>query len=162
MSFATFISLCHYLYNDGCRDGTVDYQARRHELQFTLAPYAGTPNLSFSAAQQTLKISYVNTTLEVERNNVKTSGLDPAAIRPAQSGFPSVPTADPQMPIASTSEPHLTLDIEGIVINSDGSYVKFPLSFPANHRGTNAKLSVDTGSVTNMGHISIGSMQLVN
>jgi hypothetical protein len=26
------------------------------------------------------------------------------------------------MPIASTSEPHLTLDIEGIVINSDGSY----------------------------------------
>ncbi|KAF8194938.1 esterase-like activity of phytase-domain-containing protein [Pholiota molesta] len=103
-------------------DGTVDYQARRHELQFTLAPYTSSTNLNFTNAQETFKISYVDTILEVERNNVKTSGLDPAAIRPAQSGFPTVPTADPQMPIASTSEPHLTLDVEGIVLNADGSY----------------------------------------
>ncbi|KAF8160004.1 esterase-like activity of phytase-domain-containing protein [Crassisporium funariophilum] len=103
-------------------DGTVDYQARRHELQFTLAPYASSANLNFSSAQQTLKISYVNTTLEVERNNTKTSGLDPNAIRPAQSGFPQIPTSDPQMPIASTSEPHLVIDAEGIVNNADGSY----------------------------------------
>ncbi|KAF9480369.1 hypothetical protein BDN70DRAFT_832977 [Pholiota conissans] len=103
-------------------DGTIDYQARRHELTFTLAPYTSSANLDFASAQQTFKISYSSTLLEVERNNVKTSGLDPAAIRPAQSGFPTVPTADPQMPIASSSEPHLTLDIEGIVLNADGSY----------------------------------------
>ncbi|KAF8961939.1 esterase-like activity of phytase-domain-containing protein [Flammula alnicola] len=103
-------------------DGTVDYQARRHELQFTLAPYASSANLNFTTAQETFKISYVDTILEFERNNTKTSGLDPAAIRPAQSGFPTAPTADPQMPIASSSEPHLTLDIEGIILNADGSY----------------------------------------
>ncbi|KAF5316148.1 hypothetical protein D9619_006606 [Psilocybe cf. subviscida] len=104
-------------------NGTVDYQARRHELQFTLTPYTGSANLSFASAQQTLMLSYVNTTLEVERKNVQTSGLDPAAIRPAQNmRTPAAPIPDPQMPIASTSEPHLTLDIEGIVINSDGSY----------------------------------------
>uniref|UniRef100_A0A8H7XLP0 Phytase-like domain-containing protein n=1 Tax=Psilocybe cubensis TaxID=181762 RepID=A0A8H7XLP0_PSICU len=103
-------------------DGTVDYQARRHELRFTLSPYTSSTQLTFSAAQQTFNISYVNTTLEVERGNTKTSGLDPSAIRPAQSGFPTVPTADPQMPIASNSEPHLVLDIEGIVLNTDGSY----------------------------------------
>ncbi|KDR70938.1 hypothetical protein GALMADRAFT_144404 [Galerina marginata CBS 339.88] len=103
-------------------DGTVDYQARRHELQFTLTPYTSSTKLDFATAQETFRITYVNTTLEVERSNVKTSGLDPNAVRPSQSGFPTVPTADPQMPIASSSEQHLTLDIEGIVLNADGSY----------------------------------------
>ena len=100
----------------------MDYQARRHELSFTLSPYTDTANLNFTLAQETFKISYVNTTLEVERGGTKTSGLDPAAIRAAQSSFPAVPTADPQMPIASLVEPHLTLDIEGIALNADGSY----------------------------------------
>ncbi|KAF9556491.1 hypothetical protein CPC08DRAFT_737062 [Agrocybe pediades] len=103
-------------------DGTVDYQARRHELQFTLSPYSGSANLNFTSAQQTLKISYVDTILEFERNHTMTSGLDPTAIRPAQSGFPGLPLADPQMPIASTKEPHLVLDVEGIVLNADGTY----------------------------------------
>ncbi|KAF9529605.1 esterase-like activity of phytase-domain-containing protein [Crepidotus variabilis] len=100
----------------------IDYQSRRHEIAFTLAPYTGTTKLTFAAAQQTLQLAYLNTVLEFERNGTKTSGLDPNAIRPAQSGFPSVASADPQLPIASTSEPHLTLDVEGLVLNADGSY----------------------------------------
>ncbi|KAF9038061.1 esterase-like activity of phytase-domain-containing protein [Panaeolus papilionaceus] len=103
-------------------DGTVDYQARRHEIQFLLTPYTNAAPLSFTNAQLTLQLTYLNTTLEFERSHTKTSGLDPAAIRPAQSGFPTIPTADPQMPIASTTETHLTLDIEGIVTNTDGTY----------------------------------------
>ncbi|KAF9002928.1 esterase-like activity of phytase-domain-containing protein [Cyathus striatus] len=103
-------------------DGTVDYQARQHEINFVLNPYTSSVNLDFASAQTTLQLTYMNTVLQVERNSTKTSGLDPDAIRPAQSGFPSIPTADPQMPIASTSEPHLTIDAEGIVANTDGTF----------------------------------------
>ncbi|KAJ6500963.1 esterase-like activity of phytase-domain-containing protein [Mycena sanguinolenta] len=100
----------------------IDYQARRHELSFVLTPYTDVQPLSFADAQKTFSLTYVKTTLLFERNNTKTSGLDPAKIRAAQPGFPTNPVADPQMPIASTAEPHLTLDSEGIVINADGTY----------------------------------------
>jgi len=53
---------------------------------------------------------------------VKTSGLDALAVRAATSGFPSNPLADPQLPIPSTVEPHLTLDDEGLVLNADGTF----------------------------------------
>ncbi|KAJ7863981.1 esterase-like activity of phytase-domain-containing protein [Mycena olivaceomarginata] len=101
---------------------TIDYQARRHELDFVLTPYYNSPNLSFAAAQKTFTLTYKNTVLEVERNNTKTSGLDPGAIRAAAPGFGTNPLADPQMPIASTAEPHLSVDAEGVVANADGSY----------------------------------------
>lgn len=103
------------------RDGTIDYQARQHEIDFVLTPYYNTAALSFGAAQKTLQLTYKTTTMQVERNNTKTSGLDPLSIRPAQAGFPTLATADPQMPIASAGEPHLTIDAEGIVANADGS-----------------------------------------
>ncbi|KAG6845606.1 hypothetical protein H0H87_006659 [Tephrocybe sp. NHM501043] len=99
---------------------TVDFQSRQHEIDFVLSPYYGTSKLSFTDAQKTLSVTYKNTVLRTERNSIKTSGLDPAAIRAAQSGFPTTATADPQLPIASTSEPHLTLDVEGLVSNADG------------------------------------------
>jgi len=101
---------------------TIDYQARRHELDFVLTPYTGTANLTFAAAQKTFALTYRNTTLEVERNNTKTSGLDPGAIRAAMPGVGTNPLADPQMPIASTAEPHLSIDAEGLVANADGTY----------------------------------------
>ncbi|KAJ7150764.1 esterase-like activity of phytase-domain-containing protein [Mycena filopes] len=101
---------------------TIDYQARRHELQFVLTPYTGTAPLSFAAASQTLLLTYQNTTLVVERNDTKTSGLDPGDIRGAAPGFGTTPLADPQMPIASTAEPHLSVDAEGIVANADGTF----------------------------------------
>lgn len=102
-------------------DGTIDYQSRQHEIDFVFTPYYGTANLNFTAAQQTLALTYKNTILRVERNNTKTSGLDPMAVRAATSGYPTLVTADPQLPIASTSEPHLTIDSEGLVSNSDGT-----------------------------------------
>jgi hypothetical protein len=104
------------------RISTIDYQARRHELDFVLTPYYDTANLTFANAQKTLALTYKNTTLELERNNTKTSGLDPGAIRSAMTGFGTNPLADPQMPIASKAEPHLSVDAEGLVANADGTY----------------------------------------
>ncbi|KAJ7049213.1 esterase-like activity of phytase-domain-containing protein [Mycena amicta] len=102
---------------------TIDYQARRHEISFILSPYTGSANLSFSDAQKTLQLTYLDTTLLFERNDTKTSGLDPDAVRAADPHFgPSDPLADPQMPIPSTTEPHLSVDAEGIVVNPDGTY----------------------------------------
>jgi hypothetical protein len=86
-----------------------------------LTPYYGSTNLKFAAAQQTLKLQYKKTMLTFERNHTKTSGLDPLAIRPAQSAVPATIFPDPQMPIASTALPHLTIDAEGLVSNSDGT-----------------------------------------
>ncbi|KAG6807695.1 hypothetical protein H0H93_001204 [Arthromyces matolae] len=106
---------------DFISDGTVDYQARHHEIDFVLSPYYSSSKLSFADAQQTLALTYVKTVLKTERNETKTSGLNPAAIRAVTSGYPTLYTADPQMPIASTSESHLTLDIEGLVANADGT-----------------------------------------
>ncbi|KAJ8494303.1 hypothetical protein ONZ45_g13284 [Pleurotus djamor] len=103
-------------------DGTVDFQARQHEIDFVLTPYTSSKKLSFADAQKTLSLVYKRTILQVERSNTKTSGLDPLAVRPAQSGFPSVAVADPEMPIPSLAEPHLSIDAEGIVSNADGSY----------------------------------------
>ncbi|KAJ6496211.1 esterase-like activity of phytase-domain-containing protein [Mycena sanguinolenta] len=100
----------------------IDYQARRHEINFVLNPYYDTANLTFAAAQQTLALTYETTVLEVERHNTKTSGLDPGAIRAAMPGAGKNPLVDPQMPIASIAEPHLTVDAEGLVANLDGTY----------------------------------------
>ena len=86
-----------------------------------MTPYTDSKKLSFEDAQKTLQLTYRRTILETERGDSPTSGLDPSAVRPPQSGFPSVATADPEMPIASNAEPHLTVDAEGIVANADGS-----------------------------------------
>lgn len=105
------------------RNGTIDYQGRHHEIDFVLSPYYGTANLSFTAAQNTLKLDYKKTILHFERNDTKTSGLDALAVRPAQVGFPQFVDADPEMPIPSTQLPHLCLDTEGIISNADGTSV---------------------------------------
>ncbi|KAG6909301.1 hypothetical protein DXG01_001245 [Tephrocybe rancida] len=103
-------------------DATIDYQARTHEIDFTLVPYYDTANLTFAAAQKTLSLKYKKTTLAWDRNNVKTSGLSPIAVRPHQLGYPFKALADPEMPIASTALPHLSIDAEGIVHLQDGSH----------------------------------------
>lgn len=106
---------------DTFSDGTVDYQGRQHQIDFVLNPYYSTSALSFTSAQQTLQLTYQNTLLYTERQGAKTSGLDAQGVRDAQSGFPSTPTADPQMPIPSKSINRLTLDLEGLVLNADGT-----------------------------------------
>ncbi|KAF5348382.1 hypothetical protein D9758_010931 [Tetrapyrgos nigripes] len=103
-------------------DGTVDYQARQFEIDILLNPYYGSDNLDFEDAQKTVQLTYKRTNLQFDRNGTNTSGLDALAVRPAQDGLPSDPLADPEMPIASEDEPHLTIDAEGLVANSDGSY----------------------------------------
>ncbi|KAG6845603.1 hypothetical protein H0H87_006656 [Tephrocybe sp. NHM501043] len=103
-------------------DQTINYQARTHEVDFTLVPYYDTVNLTFAAAQKTLSLKYKKTTLAWDRNNVKTSGLSPVAVRQPQQGYPAKALADPEMPIASTELPHLSINAEGIVQLQDGSY----------------------------------------
>jgi len=103
------------------RNTPIDYQSRRLEFQFTLTPYSGSSNLSFSAAQQTLKLALTNTGLETERGGLKTSGLDATAIRSAQTGYGTLVGADPDLPIPSVSQNRLTVDVEGLVYNADGT-----------------------------------------
>lgn len=102
-------------------DGTIDYQGRQHAIDFVLSPYYGDDELDFDDAQETLALTYRSTFRYTERNNVPTTGLDALGVRAAQSGFPSNPLADPQMPIANSSFSRLTLDLEGLVLNSDGT-----------------------------------------
>lgn len=107
------------------RNSTINYQARQQEIDFVLTPYYGSANLSFAAAQETLKLKYTKTTLQVERLDKKTSGLDPAAVRAATLGFPLLALADPQIPIVSKVDNRLVLDVEGVIANSDGSWVSW-------------------------------------
>ncbi|KAL1715163.1 esterase-like activity of phytase-domain-containing protein [Schizophyllum commune] len=95
---------------------TVDYQARHHALDFVLTPYTKSKKLSFEDAQKTFQVTYTGSVLKTERDGKKTTGLDAAAVRDA-SGI------DPQLPIPSTSIDRLSLDVEGMVANADGSYV---------------------------------------
>ncbi|CAL1710830.1 unnamed protein product [Somion occarium] len=103
-------------------DGTVNYQARQHVIDFVLSPYYGDVDLSFADAQKTLQLTYKSTLLYTERNDVQTSGLDPLAVRAAQSGFPNILAADPEMPIPSKSFSHLSIDAEGLALNDDGTF----------------------------------------
>ena len=100
------------------RKGTVNYQARRHEIEFTFTPYYDSAPLDYTTAAKTLQLTYLKTTLLYDRLHNTTTGLDPTAVRPTSD----VPK-DPQVPIVSTDDPRLSLDIEGSVEDKDGSYV---------------------------------------
>ncbi|KAF8956171.1 esterase-like activity of phytase-domain-containing protein [Flammula alnicola] len=103
-------------------NGTIDYQARQHEIDFVLTPYYGTNNLTFQDAQQTLQLTYRDTVLQFDRLDKKTSGLDPTSVRDAQPGFQSIPFLDPVMPIVAKVDNRLVLDVEGLVANRDGTF----------------------------------------
>jgi hypothetical protein len=102
-------------------EGTVDYQGRRFDIDFEFEPYYSTTPLPFADAKQTLKLSDIRTILEFERQQTPTTGFDPLAVRPAAANFPANPLADPELPIASTSYPHVSVDVEGIVSVADGT-----------------------------------------
>ncbi|KAI0055433.1 hypothetical protein BV25DRAFT_174050 [Artomyces pyxidatus] len=103
-------------------DGTINYQGRQLQLDFLLTPYYSAANLSFADAQNTLQLDYIETLLYTERNDTTTTGLDALAVRAQQSEFPADPTADPAFPIANKTFNHLTLDLEGLVLNADGTF----------------------------------------
>ena len=100
-------------------DGTIDYQARSHQIDFVLSPYYDTDKLDFGDALESLKLTYKSTLLYTERNAQKTTGLDASAVRPAQQ---SGNVQDPPLPVA-LSNGHLAVDAEGLALNSDGTYV---------------------------------------
>lgn len=99
-------------------DSTINYQARRHALDFVLNPYYDSKNLSFTSAQETLTLKYRNTVLEYDVNRKNTSGLDPQSIRRPSLDRPSFPGP---LPIVSKHDDRLVLDVEGLVANKDGS-----------------------------------------
>ncbi|KAH9919965.1 esterase-like activity of phytase-domain-containing protein [Epithele typhae] len=99
-------------------DGTIDYQARHHNIDFVLSPYYGDDDLDFDDALETLQLTYRDTLLYTERNNQKTTGLDATGVRPAALVGQVM---DPPLPIAPSNS-HLTIDAEGLVINSDGTF----------------------------------------
>lgn len=101
--------------------GTVDYQSRHHEIDFMLTPYYGISQLNFTTAQQTFSLEYKKTILKTERQNKKTTGLTPLAVRKKLIGYPIIAFSDPEMPIAAVDSPRLSIDAEGFVSNSDGS-----------------------------------------
>ena len=126
----------------------MNYQARRHEIEFTFTPYYDSAPLDYTTAAKTLQLTYLKTTLLYDRLHNTTTGLDPLAVRPSDSDVPSDPedprdsedpndsedpsdpkdpcdtdASDPQVPIVSTDDPRLSLDIEGSVEDKDGSYV---------------------------------------
>ena len=102
-------------------DVTIDYQGRQHDIDFVLKPYYGSSNLTFNQSQSTLQLQYKKTLLYKDRFGVKTSGLDPIGVRPAELGWPFLSISDPLMPIPKATYNHLVLDCEGLVLNSDGS-----------------------------------------
>ena len=118
LSFASGFSLSR---KSILRNGTTDYQTRRIDIDFELQPYYCSTPLSFTDAQQTLKFSNIRTILEFERYYKTTTGLDATAVRAASRHFPKDPNADPEMPIASESFQHLSVDVEGIASNTDGT-----------------------------------------
>lgn len=87
-----------------------------------LKPYTAAANLSFEDAQKTLELKYRSTTLQFERMDKKTTGLDGGSKRDAQRGFQLSPLLDPVMPIASSTDNRLVLDVEGLVSNADGTF----------------------------------------
>ncbi|KAG8884668.1 hypothetical protein FRB98_002268 [Tulasnella sp. 332] len=95
---------------------TVDFEGRQHEFAFTLQPYNGTTPLSFTAAQQTLSLTYNGTKLYTERAGKATTGLDALDVRPVNGSDPIIP-----VPSVKTKN-NLSLDAEGLVLNSDGSF----------------------------------------
>ena len=97
-------------------NGTIDYQARHHEIDFILTPYYDSKNLDYASAQQTLTLEYKKTVLEFDGQKT-TSGLDPQGVRNSSgsSAFPG------PLPIVSSTDDRLVLDVEGIIANSDGS-----------------------------------------
>ncbi|KAF5375785.1 hypothetical protein D9757_008987 [Collybiopsis confluens] len=101
---------------------TIDYRARQHEIDFVFTPYSGSANLDFTTAQTTLQLKYIDTTLHFDRGGGNTSGLDALAVRPAEKGFLTNPLADSSLPIPNSTYQHLTIDAEGLVAHSDGTY----------------------------------------
>jgi len=70
-----------------------------------------------------LQLIYRNTILIFEHSGKKTSALDSTLVRAAKPGSQVNSLPDPQIPIVSSADDCLVLDIEGLVANQDGTFV---------------------------------------
>ncbi|KAI0371998.1 hypothetical protein BV20DRAFT_135428 [Pilatotrama ljubarskyi] len=102
-------------------DGTIDYQARLHQIDFVLSPYYDADDLPFEDALQTFQLSYRDTLLYTERESQKTTGLDALGVRPGQPLERLLTIEDPPLPIAPFNG-HLAVDAEGLALNADGTF----------------------------------------
>ena len=91
---------------------TVDYQARRHVLSFTLDPFYDPGPLAYNTSKATFALKYEYTIL-YDALGRRTTGLD--ALTYTNN------TGKIHYPIPSASDPDVTNDDEGLVVLPDGS-----------------------------------------
>ncbi|CAE6401815.1 unnamed protein product, partial [Rhizoctonia solani] len=87
---------------------TIDWQARQHSFDFVLSPYCGKNKLDFDTAAKTFGIQY-------KTPGLPTSGLD------AISSIPNT-TIYPVLPAPGSGSSKISVDAEGLVLNTDGSF----------------------------------------
>ncbi|KAG8726450.1 hypothetical protein FRC12_023396 [Ceratobasidium sp. 428] len=95
-------------------EGPIDWQARQHSFDFVLSPYYGKSNLAFDTAAKTISLQYKSTLL-YSRAGAPTSGLDATSSIASSGAYPVLPA-----PLEASAK--LTLDTEGLVLNTDGSF----------------------------------------
>ena len=98
----------------GYNPGTVtsDYIARRHYISFTLNPYYSSTDLTYDDAKSTFDLTYDSTIRFFEVDGTATTGLNAEAKR----------NSTPPLPIANSTYNHISFDLEGIVLNADGTF----------------------------------------
>ncbi|CUA76575.1 hypothetical protein RSOLAG22IIIB_06358 [Rhizoctonia solani] len=92
---------------------TIDWQARHHSFDFVFSPYYGKSELDFDTAAKTFSIQYKSTLLYSKAPGFLTSGLDAISSIPNTTTYPVLPAPDLTK---------LSVDAEGLVLNSDGSF----------------------------------------
>jgi hypothetical protein len=88
--------------------GTTDYRARLQKFDMALTPDDGNPG-----QEGQLRLTYKGTLLLTDAQGAPTTGLDPAAVRPAQGGLPDLPVA---------ANGHVSLDDEAVAPDGKGGF----------------------------------------
>ncbi|HVY59501.1 MAG TPA: esterase-like activity of phytase family protein [Xanthobacteraceae bacterium] len=89
-------------------EGTTDFRGRLHRFELTLNPRES----GSGASQDQLKLNYRDSILFQGPDGQPTTGLDPAAVRPAKSPLPDLPAA---------SNGRISVDDEAVVHVGDGT-----------------------------------------
>ncbi|KAI0037173.1 hypothetical protein K488DRAFT_67076 [Vararia minispora EC-137] len=97
-------------------------------IGFILTPYSGSGALSFDDASSTPWLTYRNTLLYIGRDNAAMIRVHALGVRPARAGFSPThqATADLPIPVASSTNNRFALDLEGLMLNGDGTCAALP------------------------------------
>jgi hypothetical protein len=95
--------------------GTIDYRSRLNKISIVFTPTANPAALPAAERQHTVMARLADSVMFTDAAGQPLTGLDPTAggIRPAGTGFPSMPQAP---------NGHIAIDSEGVVLNRDGSF----------------------------------------